>query len=60
MLDPKEPLEFSDMSDYPQNGWGMMDVDRPEPRPLRWNTDEVDEDEQDNWPLEDGHFEGDL
>lgn len=26
--DPKEPREFSDMSDYPQNGWGVKDCER--------------------------------
>lgn len=27
MFEPKEPREFSDMSDYPQNGFGDIDQD---------------------------------
>ena len=28
MNDPKEPREWADTSDYPQDGWGNLIVDR--------------------------------
>lgn len=43
MKDPREKREFTDFSDYPQDGYGNLDADK--------DFDEVEEDEEDI-PLE--------
>ena len=57
MKDPKHPIEFTDMSDYPQDGYGNLDVDKefPKTKVVRMYDDEeeLDEIENDN----DDYFE---
>ncbi len=60
MTDPKEPREFSCTDDSPTNTgtFGQdRDWDEVRPRSLRFNTDEIDDDETD---FEGSHYEGDL
>lgn len=50
MIHNQDPREFSSFDDYPTNtGWFGQDLDWDEvrPRSLRWNDDEVDEDDED-------------
>lgn len=51
--DPREPRQFTDMSDYPQNGYGLMDVDREEICPS-------DEEEIEGWEYYDAYNESDM